>query len=258
MGGLDGNVVGHAQLQLGATVDDKRVGEIGGVAGLIVVIAVVAQEAADALTLGIEAADDKGVALMDLGLGGRGVDEAVGLGREAEIAHAVEGVEASGVHVVGYLGGLGVLLLDDVVADVSVEIAVVVEHALGNLCAQFGIDPRHEYGLLAEGLGHPFCELGVAVVVVVPDGQSHGERHAVVAAAEDGAVGCGGQCGLDLLLRLGEVLRRHLRRDACGVGEHVVVVGDFLQSGEELVALGDVLRHGTGDEEDGSRQQEDV
>ena len=171
----------------------------------------------------------------------------------SKIAYAVEGVEPSGVHVVGYLGSLGILLLDDVVADVSVEIAVVVEHALGNLCAKFGIDPRHEYWLLAEGLGHPFCELGVAVVVVVPDGQSHGEWHAVVAAAEDGAVGCGGQCGLDLLLRLGEVLRRHLRRDARGVGEHVVVVGDFLQSGEELVALGDVLRHGTRGEYKGKK-----
>ena len=91
-----------------------------------------------------------------------------------------------------------------------------------------------------------------------PDGQSHGERHAVVAAAEDGAVGCGGQCGLDLLLCLGEVLRRYLRRDTCGVGEHVVVVGDLLQPSKELVALGDVLRHGTGDEEEGRCKKDDV
>jgi hypothetical protein len=38
----------------------------------------------------------------------------------------------------------------------------------------------------------------------------------------------------------------------------VLAVGNLLQSGEELVVLGNVLRHGTGDEEDGRCQMDDV
>ena len=152
MGGGDGNVAGHLEAQLGLAVDDEGVGQIGGILGLVVIVAVVAQQLADALALGLEVGHDEGVATAYLGIGQARAYHAVGLGGEAEIAYGVEQAEAPGVDGVVYLGGLGILLRHGLIADAAAEVAVVVEHVLGHGGAQLGIDPRHEHGLLAEGL----------------------------------------------------------------------------------------------------------
>jgi len=126
----------------------------------------------------------------------------------------------------------------------AVQIAVVAEHRLGDGSAQGRIDPRHEHGLLAERLEHPLAEACLAVFVAVPDADTQREGYAVVAAAEDGTVGGSGQRRLDLFLRGSKV----------GAVRRFTVIGNLLQAGKELVVIGNVLRHGTRDEEQHAEQ----
>ena len=62
----------------------------------------------------------------------------------------------------------------------------------------------------------------------------------MIAAAEQGTIGSGGQGGFHLFLGGYEI-----------VVLLVVVIDYLFQSREKLVILGNVLRHGTGDEEEG-------
>ena len=81
--GFIGDAVGHLQSQLCLAVDHEGVGKIGGITRLVIVVAVVAQQGADARTLGFQFADDKGVTATDGGLVQGAVNQAVSLSRES-------------------------------------------------------------------------------------------------------------------------------------------------------------------------------
>ena len=159
---------------------------------------------------------------------------------ETEIAYAVKHIKASWLYRILYFGGLGILLRNDLVCHYSVEIAVITQHICGHQRTKTGIDPRHQHGLFAKGFRHPLGKATGLVGIAVPYADAKRERQTVIAAAEQGTIGSGGQGGLHLFLGGYEI-----------VVLLVVIIDYLFQSREKLVILGNVLRHGTGDEEEG-------
>lgn len=121
------------------------------------------------------------------------------------------------------------------------------QYLLGHRGAQFGIDPRHQHGIGAKRLEHPFAEYPVAVDKSIPHPQTDGERRAHAAAAEERAVGCRGESGVDLGLNLCEMVVT-LRR----------VIGGLLQADIELVGVGDAPGGGAGGKDDRGKHDNDV
>ena len=117
------------------------------------------------------------------------------------------------------------------------EIAVIVKHSLRHLRTQFRIHPTHEYRLLAERLSQPLGNLSVLAGEGIPYPKPIGERRAVIAAAEESAIGSRCQCCLHLFLRRDEVLVGYRSRHAA----IAALVVDLGKSHEELVAIGNVL-----------------
>ena len=139
------------------------------------------------------------------------------------------------MHVVRYLHGLGILLRNSIEADLRAEVSIIAQHTTGHLRTQLWVDPRHQHGLLAKGLGHPAGKARVLVGILVPHGDAKGKRNAVAAGTENGTIGSRSQCGLYLLLGGNKV-----------VIILIVAIGNVLNSRKELVALGNVLCHRAG------------
>ena len=174
-----------------------------------------------------------------------GVDEGLkGVG-EVDISHAVEGKERVELHSILYLSLLRVLLWDDLIGDITAEVTVIAEHALGHRGTEGRIDLTHQHGGLAERLRHPLGELGVLLRILVIDPEMPRPGYGVITAAEEGAVGDGGEGGLQLLLRGLEVGAETVFA--------LVDVGNLLQTREELLVLRDVLRHRTRRENHGGQ-----
>ena len=184
---------------------------------------------------------------MDGGLVERAADHAVGLGRKAHISNAVDECQAPRGNGIADFCLLGILLLDDLVVDGSAEVSVIVQHITSDAGTQHGVDPRHEDGLLAKRARHPAGKGRLAVGIAIPDRYAQGERHTVVAAAKERAVGGDGQCGLEFLLRLNHIVAL--------VG---TVIDHLLQADEQLVVLGNVLGHGTRSKKQEARGKKQV
>ena len=127
--GLLGQSVGQLYAQLCAVWHVQRVGKVCGVAGVEVVIAVVAQQGADTGAFSLQGTYAEGLVLMDNGLGSGGVDEPAGNLGKADIGNAVEGEQGVEVYVIGYLALFRVLQRDRLIGDAGVEVAVVAEYA---------------------------------------------------------------------------------------------------------------------------------
>ena len=126
---------------------------------------------------------------MQQRLVGRGLDETIGLGRESQIADAIDGEQWSHGNIIAYLRLLRIVLRDHIVTDLPMEIAVIVKHSLRHLRTQFRIHPAHEHRLLAERLCQPLGNLSVFAGEGIPYPKAIGERRAMIAAAEEGSVG---------------------------------------------------------------------
>ena len=204
-------LLGQFVSQLYAHLDPVRhvhgVGQVGGVVGAEVVVAVVAKQGTDTAALAFKGTHAERLVLADKGFAGSGVDEVAGNVGVADIGDAVESEERVEMYVVGNLALLGILLLHDVVGDVGPEVAVIPEYRLGHRGTQGRVHLAHQHRRLAERLGHPAGELRVLPAVFVVYPQAPGEGHAVVAAAEEGTVGRGSQRHLHLGLGLVEVLQ---------------------------------------------------
>ena len=127
------------------------------------------------------------------------------------------------------------------VIDLPVEIAPVTHHRLRHLRPQCRIYPTHEHRLFAKGFRHPFRELVFLSGKGIPHPQAVRKRCPIIAAAEKRTVWSCGEGGLDLGLRLHEILVGNV----CGNAAVVALVGNFRKADEELVVVGDVLRRGT-------------
>ena len=242
-----GHVIRQLEAQLCLSVNHKGVGKIGGIVGLEIVIAIVAQQGVDTIALSIEIGKHEGVAPMNQGIGMGTLNQTVGMGRESEIAHTVEQIEPSWVNCIFYLRSLGILLGDGLKTYLSVEIAVIAQHITSHQRAQLRIDPRHQHGLFAERLGHPLGKTTFLTSILVPHADSKREGQAVVTASEQRTIGSCGQGSFHFLLS----------------GYKVIVFLIFLivyllQPRKELVALGNILRHGTGSDDEVRDEKQEV
>ena len=70
---------------------------------------------------------------MYIGRGGSRAYQTVGLGRESEIAHAVEHIKSARRHTIAYLGRLGILSRHHLVVDMGVQVAVVAQYGARNV-----------------------------------------------------------------------------------------------------------------------------
>ena len=128
----------------------------------------VAKQICDALTLLLEACHIKGVVFLDVSLIESLLYQAVGSGREVNIAHAVDGPQMTHIHGICHLCLLGISLLDNLVCDMPVEIAALVECAVAHHRVEFGIDIAEQYGLRAKGTGEPVAHLRTVFSRCVP------------------------------------------------------------------------------------------
>ena len=161
-----------------------------------------------------------------------GLYQTIGTGWESKIADAVEIVETPQIDVIGYLGGLGILLRYYLETHLTVEVAMIAQDGSGYRGTQFGIYPRHQDGLFAEGFCHPLGKTRSFAAIVIPYRQAEGERQTMVTAAEEGSVGGGGKGGFHFFLRLREVV----------VGL-VVLVTYLGKTGKQLVVFRNILCH---------------
>ena len=112
----------------------EGVGKIGGIAGVVIVVAVVSQECTDTGSLVIKGCHTEGTAWLDEALVTGRVDQVLDGVWEVDVGHGVErkqGVEPDGITDLAFLW---VLLGDDLIVDIAPEIAVVPENALGHGC----------------------------------------------------------------------------------------------------------------------------
>ena len=230
-----GGVIGAQRMSFLSTCRTDGVGEERGVVGLIIVVAVVAEELAQAGSLVIKILGAEGIARQQRALHQRRVDEVLHSRGEADIGKRVNTEERVHLHGVGNLRHLRVLLRHLLIADVAMQIAVCAQHLLGHLSTQGGIDLTHQHGRLAKDGAKPAAKLCLRVLCGIPYPKGIGERRAIIAAAQQSTGGSHGQCGLHLRLRVLSVLA-------------VLIVGvdNLFQSHIHLVVVGNVLRGGAG------------
>ena len=135
------DILRQLEAQLRLTVNDKGIGQVGGIAWLVIIIAVVAQQHTDTVALCIEISHHKRIASVNQRLIERLMYQAVCSSRETEIADTVECIESSEIHRVPDLRRLGILLLDSLETYLSVEITVVAQYRTCHRRAQFRIHP---------------------------------------------------------------------------------------------------------------------
>ena len=241
------HILSHAELQLSLAIDNKGIGKVGGVGGLIIIVAIVAQQGTDALSLRIELRHDKRVTTVDIGFVQRAMYQTVGMTRKSKIAYTVEHIQPTWCDGILYLSSLGILLLYGLIAYLSVEIAMIAQHVLRYRGSQFRVYPRHQHRLAPKGLGHPVGERSIFLCILVPYADAKGEGQAIVATAKQRSVGCRSKGSLQFLLRLYEIIRLFSINPL-----------DGLQSSKQLVALRDILCHRTGAQEQNANSQQPI
>ena len=88
-GDFVGQSAGQLEAQLRFPVDGKGICKIGGIAGVIIIVAVVAHEIADAGSLTVEIGDAEGRSTLDEAFRFGGVDKRLHRGGEVDIADGV-------------------------------------------------------------------------------------------------------------------------------------------------------------------------
>ena len=243
-GDFVGQSAGQLEAQLCFPVDGKGICQIGGVTGVVIEIAVVAHEVADAGSLAVEVGDAEGRSALDEPFGAGGVDERLHGCGEVDVADGVEGVEGVELDGVAYLAFLGILLRYGFVGDVAAEETVVLQDGACYGGAECGIDLAHQHRGLAKRLHHPFGKARLLAGVLIVDPEVPGPGNGVVAASEEGAVGLCGEGCLQFFLRRGQMFAIGLILQLRFTG-----VGNLCEAREELVVFRDALRHRTGHEQ---------
>ena len=105
---LRGQTVGILQLDLCLVLRCQGVSQIGGIARLIIEVAVVAQQCRHTCAFGIERRHVERVALVHQRLSRCGIDEPLSLNGEIHVSQCVDGGKVAKVDVIAYLGFLWV------------------------------------------------------------------------------------------------------------------------------------------------------
>ena len=210
------------------------VGKERGVARLVIVIAVVAQQIAYTVALCIERRHGERTAFLQLRDRGARGNELRYFGGEVEIGHRVERVKWANAHRIANLGFLRVLLCQHFVLHTPLKVSIIFQCVLRNRCAQGRVYPAHQHWGLAKGFAYPFacarCGLGKGV----PYPETNGERGAIIAATQERTIRCAIQSSLHFFLCRGEMRV-----------VFVVRILYFRKANVQLVAFGNALRGGT-------------
>ena len=159
--GFLGQAFSQLETELGLVLDGEGIGQIGGIARVIVIVAVVAEEVADTCALSIEGREAEGAIALDETFLAGGVDECLHRSGEVDVRHGVEPVEGVERDGVAYLALLRILLGHQLVSDVGTEVAVVLEHGTCDGGTKGGVHLTHQHRGLAKTLRHPLGEAGV-------------------------------------------------------------------------------------------------
>ena len=117
----------HLKPEAGLVVHRKGIGEIRRVVGVVIIIAVVAEEQTHAVTLRIQGIHAERVVAADGPVLTGGVDQGLHLPGEVHVLHGVDGVERVEGHGIANLTLLRVLLGEELIGDVATEVAVVLQ-----------------------------------------------------------------------------------------------------------------------------------
>ena len=91
--GIWGQTVGHLEAELGSVLYSEGVSQIGGVSRVIIEVAVVAEEGADACALPVERVETEGGIALDESFLAGGVDECLHRSGKVDVGHGVEPIE---------------------------------------------------------------------------------------------------------------------------------------------------------------------
>ena len=234
-----------AQLHLAGT--HQGVGLIGGIGGIPIEIAVLAQEIAHTLLLGIERKGaERHAALQQLLLtvGGK---NGIGTRSKTAVLHTVEAEKGTGGHVIGYLCLFRMLGFHDAVVHIAPEEAVVPKGVACHLGACLRGNGGDEHRRFAEMLEHPPAEAALTVGITVIDSQPQLQRLREGGTAEHRAIGGIGQGSIHLFLGGIESLNGGF---VLGFGRFAVIFRAF-DAHIQLLAVRNLFRRRTG-----SRQQD--
>ena len=149
--------------------DVDGVGQEVGVVAVVIIVAVVAQQGAEARTFGLKRIHAERQAAPDIGTVGGRVDELFLLLVESYVGDAVVGEQRVEAYVVGNLALLGILLCDVFIGDAATEVAARAQHRLSHRGAQGRVHFAHQHGRFAERLHHPLGKFRLLAAEAVVD-----------------------------------------------------------------------------------------
>ena len=225
-GSLIIHAVCHHQPQLYLTGHIHGIGKIRSITVLIEIIAPVAEETGDTLTLRFHVGDIERTPLSDERLVHGGIYELPALGREVEISHRIERPEMAEVYMIGNLRLLRIALCQHIISHLTIKIAIFIELMLSYLCTELRIHICHQLRLGTEHLGYPLGYCSMRLGESIPYPQAHRERCAVIAASEQSTVRSRSQGIL------------HLGNGRIGIGSLLVVlILDRYQTRKQLLVF---------------------
>ena len=241
---LLGHPVSQLESKLCLIVYSKGISQIGCVAGVIIVITIVAQQGADTRAFGIEIVDTERRLTLNEALLACRIDKCLNRRREVHVTHRVECEERVEIDGISYLTLLGVLLLYKVESNISAEESVVAQYRTCHTATQGRVNLTHQHRCLTECLSHPTGETRVLTAVLIIYPQMPTPRYSIIAATKQRTVRLSSQGCFHLKLRIFQMLNILLVFVFPIVG-----VGYLCQSHKELVIFGDVFCHRAGSQE---------
>ena len=152
---LLGHPVSQLKPKLCLIVYSKGISQIGCVAGVIIVITIVAQQGADTRAFGVEIVDTERRLTLNEALLACRIDKCLNRRREVHVTHRVECEERVEMDGISYLALLGILLLNQVESNISAEESVVAKYRTRHTATQGRVNLTHQHRRLTKGFCHP-------------------------------------------------------------------------------------------------------
>ena len=198
--------VGHLQANGCLAMDEGRICKIAGVAVLIVIITVAAEQFRNPFTLLLECRHIKGISLVENRLVEVSRYQTVGRRREIGIPYAVKRPQMSHIDRITQPPFLRIALCNPLIADFSVKIAALLQQVLTHGDTQVRRSGTHQHRCRAESLHHPAAEAGGVRRKGIPYPETHRERRPYMRAAQQGSIGQGCQDHVKFFLHGNEML----------------------------------------------------
>ena len=129
-----GEGVCQLETELCLVGNSESVSKIGGIAGVVIVVAVVSQKCTDTGSLVVKGCHAEGTTWLDETLLTGRVDQVLDGVGEVDVGHRVERKQGVKPDRITDFTFLRVLLGDDLISDIAPKITVIPKHALGHGC----------------------------------------------------------------------------------------------------------------------------